>query len=60
MITVFVEPPLAKPVDQVMIHRPPGFWGEALQMTDEPAQSSGAPLTKGEKKLSLSHNGQRK
>ena len=27
----------------------PCFWGEALKMTDEPAWSSGAPLTTGEK-----------
>ena len=30
---------------------PPCFWGEALKMTGEPALSSGAPLTTGEKTL---------
>ena len=28
---------------------PPCLWGEALQVTDEPAWRSGAPLTAGEK-----------
>ena len=39
----------------------PCFWGKGLQITDELAQSLGAPLNaEKKKKLSLSHNGQRK